>query len=306
MSIVVKKLTKLYGIQKAVDAISFEIKENEIVGFLGPNGAGKSTTMKIATTYINPSCGSVLVNNINVEENPLEVRKSIGYLPEHNPLYLDMYVHEYLHFSCRFYGLAKNKLTSRTAEVIEMCQLGLEQNKQIGQLSKGFRQRVGLAQALLHDPSVLILDEPTTGLDPNQIQEVRDLIKSVSKGKTVLFSTHIMQEVEAVCDRAIVINKGQIVADGSISELQKNTSQQVIEIEFSSKVPDALLHSFKEDVTIKNIGGHRYQLKASNQEDIRPEFMNFVTEHSLNLIGISEVQCSMENVFASLTRSKDA
>ncbi|MCF6353408.1 MAG: gliding motility-associated ABC transporter ATP-binding subunit GldA [Cyclobacteriaceae bacterium] len=305
MSIIVEKLTKIYGSQKAVDHISFEIKENEIVGFLGPNGAGKSTTMKIATTYISPSCGKVLVNNINVEENPLEVRKIIGYLPEHNPLYLDMYVHEYLHFSGRFYGLTKNNLKKRTSEVIEMCQLGLEQNKQIGQLSKGFRQRVGLAQALLHNPSVLILDEPTTGLDPNQIQEVRELIKSVSVGKTVLFSTHIMQEVEAVCDRAIVINKGKIVADGSIAELQKNTSQQVVEIEFSSKVADALLHSFKEGVSIKNIGGHRYQLKATNQDDIRPEFMNFVTEHSLNLIGITEVQCSMEDVFASLTRTKD-
>ncbi len=305
MSIIVEKLTKIYGTQKAVDCISFEINENEIVGFLGPNGAGKSTTMKIATTYINPSCGKVLVNNINVEENPLEVRKSIGYLPEHNPLYLDMYVHEYLHFSGRFYGLTKNNLKKKTSEVIEMCQLGLEQNKQIGQLSKGFRQRVGLAQALLHDPSVLILDEPTTGLDPNQIQEVRELIKSVSVGKTVLFSTHIMQEVEAVCDRAIVINKGQIVADGSIAELQKNTSQQVVEIEFSSKVADALLHSFKEGVSIKNIGGHRYQLKATSQDDIRPEFMNFVTEHSLNLIGITEVQCSMEDVFASLTQTKD-
>ncbi len=305
MSIIVENLTKQYGLQKAVDSISFEIKENEIVGFLGPNGAGKSTTMKIATTYIAPSGGKVFINNINVEENPLEVRKSIGYLPEHNPLYLDMYVHEYLQFSGRFYGLSKSNLKKRTLEVIDMCQLGLEQNKQIGQLSKGYRQRVGLAQALLHDPSVLILDEPTTGLDPNQIHEVRNLIKSVSIGKTVLFSTHIMQEVEAVCDRAIVINKGQIVADGSIAELQKNTSQQVIEVEFSSKVPDALLHTFKQDVAIKNTGGHRYQLKASNQEDIRPEFMNFVTEHSLNLIGISEVQCSMEDVFATLTRTQD-
>ncbi len=305
MSIIIENLTKLYGLQKAVDSISFEIKENEIVGFLGPNGAGKSTTMKIATTYISPSAGKVFVNDIDVEENPLEVRKRIGYLPEHNPLYLDMYVHEYLQFSGLFYGLSKNTLNKRTLEVIDMCQLGLEQNKQIGQLSKGYRQRVGLAQALLHDPSVLILDEPTTGLDPNQIHEVRNLIKSVSVGKTVLFSTHIMQEVEAVCDRAIVIDKGKIVADGSIAELQKNTSQQVIEIEFSSKVADALLHSFKQDVIIKNIGGHRYQLKASNQEDIRPEFMNFVTEHSLNLIGISEVQCSMEDVFATLTRTQD-
>lgn len=303
MSIIIQKLTKQYGVQKAVDTISFEIKKNEIVGFLGPNGAGKSTTMKIATTYIPLTSGTILVNNINVEENPLEVRKNIGYLPEHNPLYLDMYVHEYLHFSGRFYGLTKSSLKKRTSEVIDMCQLGLEQNKQIGQLSKGYRQRVGLAQALLHDPSVLILDEPTTGLDPNQIQEVRDLIKSVSIGKTVLFSTHIMQEVEAVCDRAIVINKGKIVADGSIAALQKNTSQQVIEVEFASKVPDALLHSFNKSVSIKNIGGYRYQLKASNQEDIRPKFMNFVTEHSLNLIGISEVQCSMEDVFTSLTRT---
>ena len=301
MSIVVQNLTKIYGAQKALDGISFEIKQNEIVGFLGPNGAGKSTTMKIATTYLSPSSGSVLVHNTNVEESPLEVKKSIGYLPEHNPLYLDMYVHEYLNFSGKFYGLAKNKLKARISEVIGMCQLGIEQNKLIGQLSKGYRQRVGLAQALLHDPSILILDEPTTGLDPNQIQEVRELIKTVSVGKTVLFSTHIMQEVEAVCDRAIVINKGSIVADGSIAKLQRNTSQQVIEIEFSSKVTDLVLNSFHESVKVKNIGGNRFQLTATNLEDIRPDFMNFATEKSLNLIGISEVQCSMEEVFSSLT-----
>ena len=305
MSIIVKELSKIYGDQKAVNAISFEIKENEIVGFLGPNGAGKSTTMKITTTYIAPSSGSVIINGFNVEEHPLEVRKSIGYLPEHNPLYLDMYVHEYLHFSGKFYGLNKTALKKRTAEVIEMCQLTIEQNKQIGQLSKGYRQRVGLAQALLHDPSILILDEPTTGLDPNQIVEVRELIKSVSKGKTVLFSTHIMQEVQAVCDRAIVINKGQIVADGSIIELQKNNQQQVIEVEFASKVPDSLLKSFNGVTTIKNMGGNRFQLTVSNTEDVRPEFMHFVTEHALNLIGISQVQRSMEDVFATLTRSEN-
>ena len=305
MSILVNNLTKVYGAQKAVDAISFKIKQNEIVGFLGPNGAGKSTTMKIATSYILPTSGSIVVDNIDVIESPLEVRKNIGYLPEHNPLYLDMYVHEYLQFSGKFYGLSKNKLKARTADVIEMCQLGVEQNKQIGQLSKGYRQRVGLAQALLHDPSVLILDEPTTGLDPNQIQEVRELIKSVSVGKTVLFSTHIMQEVEAVCDRAIVINNGQIVADGSISELQKNTAQQVIEVEFSSKVADSLLQSFNELIKVKNIGSNTFQLTVSNLEDIRPDFMNFATEHSLNLIGIREVQCSMEDVFATLTRSNN-
>lgn len=303
MSILVNNLTKTYGTQKAINAISFEIKENEIVGFLGPNGAGKSTTMKIATTYLTPSEGSVLINNIDVEINPLAVRQSIGYLPEHNPLYLDMYVHEYLHFSGKFYGLTKNKLKSRTADVIDMCQLTLEQNKKIGQLSKGYRQRVGLAQALLHDPSVLILDEPTTGLDPNQIQEVRELIKSVSKGKTVLFSTHIMQEVQAVCDRAIVINKGEIVADGSIVELQKNTDQQVIEVEFAAKVSDSLLQSFNGVISVKNIGGNRFKLTIANTEDARPEFMHFVTEHSLSLIGISLVQRSMEDVFAALTLS---
>lgn len=305
MSILVNNLTKTYGTQKAINAISFEIKENEIVGFLGPNGAGKSTTMKIATTYLPPTEGSVLINNINVEVNPLSVRQSIGYLPEHNPLYLDMYVHEYLHFSGKFYGLTKNKLSSRTADVIDMCQLNLEQNKKIGQLSKGYRQRVGLAQALLHDPPVLILDEPTTGLDPNQIHEVRELIKSVSKGKTVLFSTHIMQEVQAVCDRAIVINKGEIVADGSIAELQKNTSQQIIEVEFAAKVSDSLLESFNGVISVKNLGRNRFQLTVANTEDVRPEFMQFVTEHSLSLIGISLVQRSMEDVFATLTRSEN-
>jgi ABC-2 type transport system ATP-binding protein len=305
MSISVQQLTKTYVLQKAVDTISFEIKKNEIVGFLGPNGAGKSTTMKIATTYLTPTLGTVLVNDMDVTKDPLEVRKNIGYLPEHNPLYLDMYVHEYLHFSGRFYGLSKSALRNRTAEVIEMCQLGVEQNKQIGQLSKGFRQRVGLAQALLHNPSVLILDEPTTGLDPNQIQEVRELIKNVSQGKTVLFSTHIMQEVEAVCDRAIVINKGKIVADRSIIELQKNTAQQILEVEFASKVPDSLLQSFNPEIVIKNIGNNRFQLTISTSEDIRANFMQFVTEHSLNLIGISQVQSSMEDVFASLTRNSD-
>lgn len=306
MSILVDQLTKLFGSQKAIDTISFELNENEIVGFLGPNGAGKSTTMKIATTYTKPTSGTVLINGMDVQEQPLEVRKIIGYLPEHNPLYLDMYVHEYLNFSGRFYGLSKKELQRRTAEVIDMCQLGIEQNKQIGQLSKGYRQRVGLAQSLLHDPSVLILDEPTTGLDPNQIVEVRELIKTVSKGKTVLFSTHIMQEVQAVCDRAIVINKGQIVADGSINDLQKLNTNQVIEIEFCNKVSDALLKSFEGIVTLRNIGANRYQIEVSTKEDIRPAFMKFVTDNQLDLIGITQVQRSMEDVFATLTQSENA
>ena len=306
MSILVDQLTKLFGSQKAIDTISFELNENEIVGFLGPNGAGKSTTMKIATTYTKPTSGTVLINGMDVQEQPLEVRKIIGYLPEHNPLYLDMYVHEYLNFSGRFYGLSKKELQRRTAEVIDMCQLGIEQNKQIGQLSKGYRQRVGLAQSLLHDPSVLILDEPTTGLDPNQIVEVRELIKTVSKGKTVLFSTHIMQEVQAVCDRAIVINKGRIVADGSINDLQKLNTNQVIEVEFCNKVSDALLKSFEGMIALRNIGANRYQIEVSNKEDVRPAFMKFVTDNQLDLIGITQVQRSMEDVFATLTQSENA
>ena len=306
MSILVDQLTKLFGSQKAIDTISFELNENEIVGFLGPNGAGKSTTMKIATTYTKPTSGTVLINGMDVQEQPLEVRKIIGYLPEHNPLYLDMYVHEYLNFSGRFYGLSKKELQRRTAEVIDMCQLGIEQNKQIGQLSKGYRQRVGLAQSLLHDPSVLILDEPTTGLDPNQIVEVRELIKTVSKGKTVLFSTHIMQEVQAVCDRAIVINKGRIVADGSINDLQKLNTNQVIEVEFCNKVSDALLKSFEGMIALRNIGANRYQIEVSNKEDVRPAFMKFVTDNQLDLIGITQVQRSMEDVFATLTQSANA
>lgn len=306
MSIVVDELTKIFGSQKAVDKVSFELHENEIVGFLGPNGAGKSTTMKIATTYSKPDSGTVIINGLDVLEKPLEVRKNIGYLPEHNPLYLDMYVHEYLRFSGRFYGMSKKELQSRTAEVIDMCQLGIEQNKQIGQLSKGYRQRVGLAQALLHNPSVLILDEPTTGLDPNQIVEVRELIKTVSKGKTVLFSTHIMQEVQAVCDRAIVINKGEIVADGSIDELQSLNANQVIEVEFSTKVSDALLNTFEGLVSIRNLSSNRYLIEVSTKEDVRPAFMKFVTDNQLNLIGITQVQRSMEDVFATLTQSNNA
>lgn len=306
MSIIIDALTKTFGSQKAVDNISFELHENEIVGFLGPNGAGKSTTMKIATTYTKPTLGTVFINGKDVQKQPLEVRKSIGYLPEHNPLYLDMYVHEYLQFSGRFYGLNKKELKSRTAKVIDMCQLGVEQNKLIGQLSKGYRQRVGLAQALLHDPSVLILDEPTTGLDPNQIVEVRELIKKVSKGKTVLFSTHIMQEVQAVCDRAIVINKGRIVADGSINDLQMLNTNQVIEVEFNRKVSDSLLKTFEGLVSLRNMGKNRYQIEVSTKEDVRPAFMQFVTEHQLNLIGITQVQRSMEDVFANLTQNANA
>ena len=222
MSISIQHLTKIYGTQKAVNDISFEAKKGEIVGFLGPNGAGKSTTMKVATSYLSATSGQVLINGFDVKTQSMEVRRSIGYLPEHNPLYLEMYVKEFLLFVGNMYGLKGIEVNKRIAEMVELCGLSAEQNKKIGQLSKGYRQRVGLAQALIHDPSVLILDEPTTGLDPNQIVEIRNVIKTVGKDKTILFSTHIMQEVEAICDRVIIINRGQIVSDSTLTSLKHN------------------------------------------------------------------------------------
>ena len=222
MSISIQHLTKIYGTQKAVNDISFEAKKGEIVGFLGPNGAGKSTTMKVATSYLSATSGQVLINGFDVKTQSMDVRRSIGYLPEHNPLYLEMYVKEFLLFVGNMYGLKGIESNKRIAEMVELCGLSAEQNKKIGQLSKGYRQRVGLAQALIHDPSVLILDEPTTGLDPNQIVEIRNVIKTVGKDKTILFSTHIMQEVEAICDRVIIINRGQIVSDSTLTSLKQN------------------------------------------------------------------------------------
>lgn len=222
MSIKIQNLSKTYGPQRAVDNISFEVSKGEIVGFLGPNGAGKSTTMKILTGYLPATDGSAEVNGFDVKTSPLQVKSSIGYLPEHNPLYLDMYVREFLEFVGSLYGLKGKTLQIKVAETIEMVGLGLEKHKKIGQLSKGYRQRVGLAQALIHNPDVLILDEPTTGLDPNQLVEIRDLIKSVGKDKTVIFSTHIMQEVEAICDRVVIINRGKIVANGTLAELKQD------------------------------------------------------------------------------------
>ena len=221
MSIEVTNLTKVYGAQRAIDGISFSLKKGEIVGFLGPNGAGKSTTMKILTGYLKPTEGLAKVADFDVIAQPMHSRKSIGYLPEHNPLYLDMYVKEFLLFSGKLYGMRGSVLAGRVEEVIEMCGLTLEKRKKISQLSKGYRQRVGLAQSFLHDPEVLILDEPTTGLDPNQLQEIREVIRTAGKNKTVLFSTHIMQEVEALCDRVIIINKGKVVNDSSIEALRE-------------------------------------------------------------------------------------
>jgi ABC-2 type transport system ATP-binding protein len=226
MSIKIQNLSKVYGSQKAVDNISFEINKGEIVGFLGPNGAGKSTTMKILTGYIPDTEGTAEVNGFDVKTNPMQVKQTIGYLPEHNPLYLDMYVREFLEFVGSMYGLSGKNLKNRIDEVIELVGLSIEKHKKIGQLSKGYRQRVGIAQALIHDPEVLILDEPTTGLDPNQLVEIRNLIKQIGQNKTVVFSTHIMQEVEAICDRVVIINRGKIVADGNLNELRQGKAME--------------------------------------------------------------------------------
>lgn len=305
MSIEIQHLSKLYGKQKAVDDISFKVDDKEIVAFLGPNGAGKSTTMKIATCYIPPSDGTVLINGMDVQSQPLKIKQTIGYLPEHNPLYLDMYVHEYLRFSGRFYGLKGSKLKSRISKVVDMCQLSLEQNKLIGQLSKGYRQRVGLAQALLHDPSVLILDEPTSGLDPNQIIEVRNLIKEISLEKTVLFSTHIMQEVQAICDRVVVINHGSIVADDNVANLALNEQSSILEIEFSAPIDHILFAPLVGLGNIHTSDGSKIQISMNSDVDLRPQIMEVITNNSLPMIGMSVKTKSLEEIFSSLTHGTD-
>ena len=296
MSIEVNHLTKLYGDQKALNAISFKINKGEIVGFLGPNGAGKSTMMKILTTYIDASEGEAKVNDFDVQKNPLDVQKLVGYLPEHNPLYLEMYVKEYLAFNADVYKVGK----ARIDEVIELTGLTPESHKKIGQLSKGYRQRVGLATALLHDPEVLILDEPTTGLDPNQLVDIRHLIKSLGKEKTVFLSTHIMQEVEAICDRVIIINKGEIVADKKLSEL-KADQEQIIEVEFDYRVEDAFLNRLKHIQTVKNTHDFIYELTFSTKEDMRPTVFDFAHDNGLKILRLNQKNKNLESLFRELT-----
>jgi ABC-2 type transport system ATP-binding protein len=306
MSLRVNHLSKIYGQQKAVDDISFSINNGEIVGFLGPNGAGKSTTMKIATGYLPPSNGTIEVDGFDVVEQPMQVKKIIGYLPEHNPLYLDMFVHEYLNFIGRVYQIPSSQLNHRTKEIISMCGLEPEQNKLIGSLSKGYRQRVGLAQALIHNPQVMILDEPTTGLDPNQIIEIRKLIKEISKNKTVIFSTHIMQEVQALCDRVIIINHGKIVADDELKNLigrQENVSIVVVEFKESVSVSDLL--------SINNIDkvdsvGDSFRIQSKPNADIRPDLIHFASEKNLSLLSLKQEENSMEDIFRSLTSEATA
>lgn len=302
MSLQVLHLTKLYGQQKAVNDISFEIGKGEIVGFLGPNGAGKSTTMKIATGYLPPSSGTVVVEGMDVLDHSLNVRKVIGYLPEHNPLYLDMYVHEYLHFVGSVYGIRPGNLKKRIPEIIDQCGLGREQNKKIEQLSKGFRQRVGIAQALIHDPAVLILDEPTSGLDPNQILEIRKLIKDISINKTVIFSTHILQEVQALCDRVIVINLGELVADDTVENMMRNQSRTAaILVEFSGQVDLEMLRLIPGINKLEKINQTSFLLEPQEGVDLRAAVFRFAADHSLSLLGLRQQENSLEDIFRQLT-----
>ncbi|MFT5941799.1 MAG: ABC-2 type transport system ATP-binding protein [Sediminicola sp.] len=296
MSITVKNISKSFGSQKALSNISFTIGKGEIVGFLGPNGAGKSTLMKILTTYSLADSGEAAVNSFNVQTNKKEVQKSIGYLPEHNPLYLDMYVKEYLAFNANVYKVRKDRIET----VIDQTGLTPESHKKIGQLSKGYRQRVGLAAALLHDPKVLILDEPTTGLDPNQLLEIRKLIKEIGKEKTILLSTHIMKEVEAVCDRVIIINKGVIVADKKLEEL-RSEEEQIIEVEFDYRVEEAFLLKLPNVVHVKNVMGFVYDITFNTSIDMRPIVFDFAHDNQLKTLQLSRKNKNLESLFTELT-----
>ena len=300
MSIEVQNISKSYGAQKALDNVSFSVKKGEIVGFLGPNGAGKSTLMKILTTYINSDEGKASVNGNDVTDNQKAVQQSVGYLPEHNPLYLDLYVREYLEFNADVYKVAK----SRIEEVIQLTGLTAESHKKIGQLSKGYRQRVGLATALLHNPDVLILDEPTTGLDPNQLVEIRNVIKNVGKNKTVFLSTHIMQEVEAICDRVIIINNGKIVTDKKLDKLVSDIVEQVIEVEFDRAIDQALFSKLSDLKTFKNTHDNVWELIFETEEDKRPSVFDFAQENGLRALQLSLKSKNLEQIFREKTAKK--
>jgi ABC-2 type transport system ATP-binding protein len=301
MSIEVKDISKSYSEQKALDAVSFSVQKGEIVGFLGPNGAGKSTLMKILTTYLNADGGEAAVNGNDVVTQQKAVQKSVGYLPEHNPLYLDLYVREYLAFNADVYKVAK----SRIEEVIQLTGLSPEAHKKIAALSKGYRQRVGLAAALLHDPEVLILDEPTTGLDPNQLVEIRELIKNIGKNKTVFLSTHIMQEVEAICNRVIIINHGKIVTDRKLNNLVKdNKQEQVIEVEFDKTVDAVLLQTIPNLASQTNTKGNIWVLSFVADADMRPAVFDFAHDNGLKTLQLTLKSKNLETVFREMTKKK--
>ncbi|MEO0895009.1 MAG: ATP-binding cassette domain-containing protein [Bacteroidota bacterium] len=299
----IQQLTKQYGAQKAIDGLAFEVAKGEILGFLGPNGAGKSTTMKIISCYLQASSGTVKVDGYDIHEDPLEVKRRVGYLPEHNPLYLDMYVHEFLDFAARIQQIGKKERKQRIAEVIDRTGLGIEQHKKIGALSKGYRQRVGLSQALIHDPEVLILDEPTSGLDPNQIVDIRELVKEVGKDKTVIFSSHILSEVEFISDRVIIINRGQIVADQPTDQLRKLAEDSIqLELEVAEEgfQHDWLLQApgVKE---VRVISPTRFDIQTQTDVDIRTDLFKACVEQDKTMIGLTKQTFTLEDAFRKLT-----
>ena len=301
MPITIKNLSKNYGSQKAVNNISFTANKGEIVGFLGPNGAGKSTTMKMITGYLQPDAGTVNVAGIDTAADDTAAKKKIGYLPEANPLYFDMYVREYLLFTANVHAV-KNA-AERTEEIIRTVGLSPEANKKIGQLSKGYKQRVGLAAALIHDPEVLILDEPTSGLDPNQIVEIRNVIKAFSENRTVLFSSHILQEVEAMCDRVIIINKGNIVADDLLKNLQKNNSgKSSVSVEFREEVPAEAFSNLKDVDAVNQLSTFNIELSTSNPESVRKQLLQLSVENNWNIVSLQNQSSSLEDIFKSLTK----
>lgn len=299
MSVSIQHLTKIYGQQKAVNDLSLEVNSGEILGFLGPNGAGKSTTMKVVTCYTPPTSGQVSVCGYDVTTNDIEARRQIGYLPEHNPLYLDMYVHEYLRFVGGTYGIKGKSLTNRVEDMVELVGLSLEQNKKIGTLSKGYRQRVGLAQALIHDPEVLILDEPTTGLDPNQLVEVRNVIQTIAKDKTVILSTHIMQEVEAMCSRVAIINRGVLVANQKIDELSRNA---VVTLELAHEIESEILKSIEGVLAVKAGANNSFEIEHNADQDIRPALFDLIKAKDWQMIGMQQKENSLESIFQSITQ----
>ena len=301
MSISISNLSKNYGTQKAVNNISFNVQKGEIVGFLGPNGAGKSTTMKMITGYLNADAGNIQVCGIDVSQNNVESKKKIGYLPEANPLYFEMYVREYLLFTAGVHQLKNSK--ERTEEIIKTVGLTLEANKKIGQLSKGYKQRVGLAAALIHEPEVLILDEPTSGLDPNQIIEIRNVIKALAKDKTVLFSSHILQEVEAICDRVIIINKGNIVADDSLQNLQlAKAGQQFVSVTFQEDIDTSDLQNLQAAINISS-NGNTFRIQTNDAENLRKQILKLSIDKNLNIVSLQNQSNSLEDVFRDLTTS---
>ncbi len=302
MSIQVKNLLKEYGAQKAVNQLSFTAQKGEIVGFLGPNGAGKSTTMKIITGYLQPTGGEAWVCGISVNDSPLETKKKIGYLPELNALYYDMYVREYLSFIAGLHQLSDTK--AAVEKVIETVGLTPESKKKIGQLSKGYKQRVGLAAALIHDPEVLILDEPTSGLDPNQIIEIREVIKKQGQDKTVLFSSHILQEVEAICDRVIIINKGNLVADDTLTNLRKSASGEVVSVSFKETVDRVLLNKLPAVKEIIKNEANNWQLATHDSDQLRKQILAMALQHNLNIVSLQSENQSLEDIFRSLTKKE--